>query len=1194
MAEKVNKLAPHQQNRHAGGSSEPTAEAGGVIPDRARKALTETRAAIKDIRAGLSKEFGTVTRDILAALRKSDAGQPQKEPAGRVMEARRRASSSVERDARGLVTRVVYADGTARQFAYDTDSALEAVTDKDGSTWKLRDAIWIQFGADGSVTGEIWEGKIAVDSSGVYLYEDPTDRSRIFERPDGSRLLEDPSGMRMEADANGQVTAIQYPDSSSRQFHYGSGGDLNRVVDKDGTTWKTSDGLRWFQYAAGGLKTGEVSFGRRSIDASGSYMVEDGATGKRLIEEPYGAKITESSDGSRLIESPDGTLLIEKPDGTRLYTTADGTHISETPTGFLARRPSGAEIEADSNRRITKISYPDKTMRNFKYDDAGSLVQVWDRDGTIWKATAENTWLQYRPDGAKTGQTRAGSISVDEHATCIYQDSQTGITWIEQADGSRITQVPSGAALETGPDGSSSSYVSVHGRRFTVSTEGFLRYQVGPGDALAEIAADALCYRHIFEPEYRTSEEEIARETRRLARLNAVDETGALEPGKLLMIKAQVETLTPEVIREVRQTMSNIRAAALESGAYAGSTSEEDRPAGAGPARPVADEPGTKRQGPRNTFETFLPWFSEDIPNREAPGQETAPDAATIGTQPDATLTEAALVPSDQSAVPVESGQPPSPVGDTKSGAPDEAAVPVPQPTVRPQTRIAPWSRPQARSTPAAKLDAAGPTPVRDAAPAAGETVIEPEVPREKRVAPWSRTKPQPSSVARTPEPPPPVAQPPLPSVPDADSTISPEQQAPPPKPIVPRSDTQSSGAPPEYPASPQSAPAEAARRVAPWSVKRGDGSSQARAPNAAPQPQTTTAPTPSPERSQTVEHARRPDDNLTTVSIDKAGHVTRVSYANGSYKEFDYDQYGNVFQFRDHQGRVTRQNDDLSWKSFTADGRGSGGAPSSVVRVDREGNVIWEYLRDGSVTVQRTDGSVLRLDNAGEPLYYISSAERQFTFAGDGSLEHAVGENDTASEIATDALKCWCWDDAHYSPPAELIEEQRRLILQDNKLEQEPEPHSTIVIKRPASAKARDLAPKPLQIALIRKWGGAISVGPKTVEKPDGSKLVLYPDSSKLEIDARGKVARFIGATGRAYRASAGGVLLYEFAAGDTLEAIASDALRYAHRESPTYSPSQRDVRNQAERILHENNLDDAKDIREGDALVIPSANTS
>ncbi|HEY9868127.1 MAG TPA: RHS repeat domain-containing protein, partial [Candidatus Obscuribacterales bacterium] len=667
MVEKVNKLAPGDPHNQAGVCPKPNPDMGGVIPDRARQALTETRAGIKVSRAGLSKEFGTVTRDILAALRKSAEGQPQKEPASRVMDTRRRVSSTVERDARGLVTRVLYPDGTVRQFAYDTNGVLEAVTDKDGSTWKLRDAIWIQYGADGSVTGEIWQGKIAVDCNGVYLYEDPCDRVHVFERPDGSRLLEDPSGVKMEADVDGQVTTIQYANGAGRQFHYTADGDLNRIVDKDGTTWKTSDGLRWFQYAADGSKTGEVSFGRRSVDASGSYIVEDGATGRKFIEEPYGAKITESTDGSRLIESPDGTLLIEKPDGTRLYTTADGTHISETPTGFLARRPSGAEVEADANRRITKIAYPDRTMRNFKYDDMGSLVQIWDRDGTIWKATAANTWLQYRPDGTTTGQTRSGSMSVDEHANCIYHDSQTGVTWIEQADGSRITQVPSGAKLETSPDGRSSSYVSAGGRRFAVSTEGFLRYQVAQADNLDEIAADALCYRHIFEPEYSASEQEVAREKRRLARLNSIDESGGLDPGKTLMIKAQVETITPEVIREVRQTISNIRAAAQASGLDVVSTPEEDRPQGAESADPLAHEPGTKRQGPRNTFETFLPWFSEDIPTHGAAGPETVSHAATVQAQPEAAMTQAAMVPSEQSGGPVESGQPPSAAGATQS-----------------------------------------------------------------------------------------------------------------------------------------------------------------------------------------------------------------------------------------------------------------------------------------------------------------------------------------------------------------------------------------------------------------------------------------------------------------------------------------------------------------------------------------------
>ena len=594
-----------QQKSTAPSGANETGATAATVPDSALLALKRDRASVKEARASLSKEFGTVTRDILAALRKASEGALQKESAARIAESMQRQEPQVERVENGLISRVAYPDRTSRQFAYSADGSIEKLTDKDGSVWKLEAGKWVQFGADGSPSGQTFEGKIVVDQAGTYCYEDPADGSRVYERPDGSKLVEDQSGLRMEADAAEKLTLIQYADGTCRRFQYDAEGRLNRLIDKDSSTWKTSDGLRWFQYGVDGLKTGDVWFGKITVDSSGAYAKENGANKERVIEEPYGATITESSDGNKLIQNPDGTVLIEKPDGSRFYTTADGTHISETPTGYKALKPYGAEIEVDENRRITKITYPDRTVRIFKYEAAGSLIEISDRDGSVWKQGTGGGWLQHILSGEATGQTRAGTMMVDDHGNCIYHDSENAVSWIDQPDGLRVTEAADGARFETSADGRSATYVAASSRRFAVITSGFLRYETQEGDSLKEIAFDAVRYRHFFEVGYTPTDEEVATERRRLSRITSIQDVRGVPPGKIILIKARVETITPEVLREVRQITESLRAAEAESVA----PSSAGDPADEGQHAPSSS---SQSKGPKDTAEAMLPWFALD------------------------------------------------------------------------------------------------------------------------------------------------------------------------------------------------------------------------------------------------------------------------------------------------------------------------------------------------------------------------------------------------------------------------------------------------------------------------------------------------------------------------------------------------------------------------------------------------------
>ena len=1165
MAEKLNSADADQKEQGAktipAASSEPSA----VIPEKAKRALTETRAAIKDIRAGMAKEFGTVTRDIAAALQKSAEGQPETASAVRIAQSMRRQGPVVGRDINGLVTTVTYVDGTSRKFAYDDTGKVHELTDKDGLVWRLQDGIWIQFAADGSITGQTWDGCISIDSAGVYCYRDVSDGSCVFERPDGSKLVEDQGGLKMEADQHGHVIFIQYPNGSSRKFQYAADGSLNKVIDPDETSWKTSDGLRWFQYGPDGIKRESTWFGKMSVDSTGSYRKEDAGTGQKIIEEPYGGTITETPDGTRLLQNPDGTVLVEKPDGARWYTTVDGTHISETPTGFLAIKPYGAAIEADEARRVTKITYPDKTVRTFKYNDSGLLAQIFDRDGTIWKGEPVNCWVQYRTDGKKTGQVRGGDISVDEQGNCIYRDCENRMAWIEQPDGLRATEAADGSRIETSADGLTAIYIAASTRQFAVSTEGFLKYETKEGDRLGEIALDAVCYRHFFETGYTPVEEEVAKEKKRLSRITSMDDVRELPVGKTITIKTKVETITSGVIREVKQITRSMRVAVAAAVEESAST----QPVHVGKdIRPTIVEP----RKPKDTAEMLLPWFSVELdlseptlPEPELPSQAAAEqifpaittdefgrvtrvqysedssksfeyredgqiiqliqsNGRTTKRNPDSTWTsytrqgrqmvtspEALLTVDERGTINWEYQSDSSRFlertdgssvlldgagrlrtftsaahraftmnedGDLQYDVEDEDTLadiaadalrawywqnlPGELPAhsleemlalirsangLRDASQIAEGDRLILPQPDSAAL--AGKQGALEAAPKAtplpstqGPSEIPPQA-TSKRVAPWSArptaAKPEPTSV------------PPLKETP---KTLGPSSPTPAASKVEPKSE-----------------PSVPAKRVAPWSSAKqtlGKGetaspppviratpwSTKSTAtkvePGAEPQAQETvkrvtpwsakseskTATGDSIAVSQAATNEEGADDQARVrIELDLRGRVLKVFYADKTWREFEYDRDGVLIEIRQQNGRITKRNPDASWTSYARDGRKMNASSRAKLTVDREGDIIWEFEDDGSISIQRVDGAAIFIDNHGQLRRFVSDSARAFEVNDAGAMTYEVQADETLEDIAADALKAWSWQVSFYQPSPDDLGEIVRLIVAANKL---------------------------------------------------------------------------------------------------------------------------------------------------------------
>lgn len=1015
------------------------------------------RALVRQARKGLTREFGTFTQALIASM--SGPAEPSEQATPPP------AAPIIERDGSGHVVRVRYPDMSERAFEYDAQHAVVTVRDRDGSSWKLRDGIWVQFAADGGASGAIWEGSIEVDESGVYSYSDKTDLSTVREHPDGRKVVEEPSGLTVEADSQKRVTRIGYPDGSQRRLVWTEAGSLASVCEPDGSEWRAGGSKTWRKYDSAGKDTGVERAGDISVDELGNYVFADCTTGNRITCDAYGNRTTESPDGSQLVEYADGTIFIEKVDGSKMYTTADGTHITETGRGLVAMSPSGAIIEAGIDRRITSISYPDHRLRQFGYSETGDLKLFVDWDMTVWRLSAD-VWRQTTAAGEPTFVEGNFTASVDAAGNFSRRQAQPKFELTVRTDGGMSLALPDGSIIE---------------------------------GAQAEALFQSQCLRVVRPDEADTGQ------------------PAAAEP-------VDMAQAPPKPLDEAR------------------------------------DEAKERRRALRQEASMHLsPWMSEIISARAAE-EAAAPLWDTGGRQAAASLSPWASLP------PVtDSGQ--------QAGAEPPPAEPPPAADVHPSDSQA--------------------GPALAAAEGPGT------------VTPWARKK---SPVRRR------AFLPPAPVAGD-------------------RADAPAAGAP------------------SPGRFHMG-------------------------------------------VELDEGGLVRRIYCADGTHKELDYGEDGQVTLIKLSDGTVSRKDDDGLWQTFAADGRRHGGKRKARVTADCAGNLIWEYLKDGSTTIYRMDGSTFRIDGNGSPLYFLSSDGRHLSITASGQIEYEIKEGDAARSVARDFLTCANWDRAGLDWTESEIERAGQALASQNGLArlEEAAPGSTLVVsgqalqqagaRHPAAlsqARARssaaagqghDTASSALakidrdaldrierlvyadgrtrvftygddgRIATVKDLDGTIfaagrkntwkmarggaaetglvlgskfSVGADgtftcedpingilvahlpsgavSIGQPDGKTSLIYADSSRLEKDSRGKTIRYISACGRHLRTAAGSLLIYEIQAGDTLEAVAADALAYLHRDEPGYKPGEGEISAQCQRILSKNDLGGEAEIRPGDTLIIPPA---
>lgn len=234
--------------------------------------------------------------------------------------------SKLERDSRGRVTAISYANGDSRQFKYDEGSGKVSEVVENGKVFTVKDSKL--YGPDDKPTGATNpvvspDGSYSVNDSAGNFVTIYTDRTSSLAKPDGSTL---------EKNTEGRLTAISYPDGTSRTFGYDQGGKPTTFTDTDGKTYSYK----------GGAEILGIRFG-------GSFVAEDGTTLSNL-------KI--ANDGTVQYTAKDGTLVSNYTTGNSERTSKSSVELAETARQV---RESAGLPWADLDKKLEGLSAADRS-----------------------------------------------------------------------------------------------------------------------------------------------------------------------------------------------------------------------------------------------------------------------------------------------------------------------------------------------------------------------------------------------------------------------------------------------------------------------------------------------------------------------------------------------------------------------------------------------------------------------------------------------------------------------------------------------------------------------------------------------------------------------------------------------------------------------------------------------------------------
>src|SRR4030095_8073926 len=330
----------------------------GTLAARDRQQRAEAKAGKT---TGITGEFGPLE---LAGVK--DAGQ---------------ASSHVERNASGQVTRVDYPDGT-KNFEY-ANGQLSRCTNQDGWSWRRENNGWQLYNSTNERTETRLQGDIQLDQQGNFTFQH-TNGMKEISRPDGSSRGEYPNGANFERDPQNHVTSLRAADGSTKQFEYGPDGRLMKETDQNGYSWRReNDG--WHLYNERGQRTGDPLQGDIEVDAQGNH-------------------------------------IFKHTNGMREITGADGSYIRNEPNGDVSR-----------------VTYPDGTNKTFTYAPGGTLDPYTDQNNWSWRRDIDG-WHLYDNQNQRKPEVLQGDMEMDRQGnfTFVHRDGTRETT---KPDGS-VTRTP--------------------------------------------------------------------------------------------------------------------------------------------------------------------------------------------------------------------------------------------------------------------------------------------------------------------------------------------------------------------------------------------------------------------------------------------------------------------------------------------------------------------------------------------------------------------------------------------------------------------------------------------------------------------------------------------------------------------------------------------------------------------------------
>jgi len=293
--------------------------------------------------------------------------------------------TTVARDNFDEITRLTYADGSARNYAYESASTdLREYTDESGAIWRYR------RDPNGNVVEQLAAAGKAEQQATEYTYNARGEVEQIRRKggpnPDGSTDVE--VDLQLARDANGNVAEVIDGEGKRWRYEYDAQGNLLTSTDPLGHGWR-------YRYDAAGNLVEETDPNGHSqhheYDKTDRLVASTDARGKTTrfgydavgrdstVTDPYGATFVDQYDAagrlSARTDAAGSSARLNYDSSDRLVRINDGQNYD---TLFDYSDVDGVDR---GTRKPGKITYP-TFQRLFRYDSRDRAVQQTELLGT--------------------------------------------------------------------------------------------------------------------------------------------------------------------------------------------------------------------------------------------------------------------------------------------------------------------------------------------------------------------------------------------------------------------------------------------------------------------------------------------------------------------------------------------------------------------------------------------------------------------------------------------------------------------------------------------------------------------------------------------------------------------------------------------------------------------------------------------